>query len=321
MRRIERILCPTDLSEESQHAIDHALALARWFGASITALHVHGAHVVSGRGVPVVERAIDGHERQELERQVLASFGTPDQPPQKAVRSDVASTKADGGPHAAPKIEVAIALGGPASRIVSCASELGADLIVMGTHGAGGFERLMLGSVTEKVLRAAPCPVLTVPPKARATSTLPFKRILCALDFSDSSLAGAELAFSLAEESGGSLTLAHVVEWPWEEPPAPALEELPAPQAAALSAYRSHVETIARNRLDSFLPQASRVRASTKVVHGKSHAQILCLAAEEGADLIVMGVHGRSAADLMFFGSTTNQVVRSATCPVLTWRR
>ena len=191
----------------------------------------------------------------------------------------------------------------------------------MGTHGAGGFEHLVLGSVTEKVLRKASCPVLTVPPHAQTTSTLPFRRLICGVDFSDSSVAALDLACSLAEESDASLTVVHVIEWPWAEPPAPVFQELPPEQAAPLAEYRRYRETSATNRLKGLVPDSLRDRrADTQIVHGKSYVEILRLAAERGADLIVMGVHGRHAADLMLFGSTTNQVVRRATCPVLTWR-
>ena len=85
---------------------------------------------------------------------------------------------------------------------------------MIGTHGAGGFEHLVLGSAAEKVLRKATCPVLTVPPHARATSKLPFKRILCPVDFSDSSRAALDFAFSLAQEGDAELTILHVFEWP-----------------------------------------------------------------------------------------------------------
>ena len=109
-----------------------------------------------------------------------------------------------------------------------------ADLIVMGTHGRGGFQHLVLGSVTERVLRRAVCPVLTVPPRAQSTSRLTFRRLLCAIDFSESSMAALRFALSLAQESEARLTMLHVLEWPWEEPPPPRLEELPVEQAAAL---------------------------------------------------------------------------------------
>jgi nucleotide-binding universal stress UspA family protein len=76
-----------------------------------------------------------------------------------------------------------VEVGNPAARILEHAASLPADLVVLGTHGRSGFERLMLGSVTEKVLRKAGCPVLTVPPPTAATSKLPFKQLLCPAGF------------------------------------------------------------------------------------------------------------------------------------------
>jgi nucleotide-binding universal stress UspA family protein len=213
-------------------------------------------------------------------------------------------------------------VGEPAREILECATSLGADLIVMGTHGLSGFEHLLLGSVTEKVLRKATSPVLTVPPRARATSSLPFKRVLCAVDFSDSSLHALTFALSMAEEADAAITVAHVLEWPWEEPPAPAFEALPVEQAFSLALYRREREDDAVARLAALIPEAAAnwCTPSTKIRHGKPYEQILALAGEENADLIVIGVRGRNAIDRAIFGSTANHVVRIATCPVLTLR-
>ena len=162
-----------------------------------------------------------------------------------------------------------------------------------------------------------------MPPHAQSTSTLPFRRLICAVDFSDSSLRAVDLAGSLAKESNALLTLLHVVEWPWHEPPAPEWRELPPEQSIALREFRRYTETSATERLKTLISEAApeRHETATCVVHGKSYVEILRVAAEERADLIVMGVRGRNAADMMIFGSTTNQVVRHATCPVVTLRQ
>jgi nucleotide-binding universal stress UspA family protein len=193
----------------------------------------------------------------------------------------------------------------------------------MGTHGASGFQRLLLGSVTERILRTAPCPVLTVPPRAHVTSRLPFARVLCAVDFSEWSISAVELAYSLAQQSAAALELLHVIEWPWEEPPPPVFADLPQQQAAALVEFRRYLTASATSRLESFVPAGTRDRCAvtTRISHGKPYVQILRVAADEDADLIVLGVHGRRPIDLAMFGSTTNQVVRRATCPVVTLRR
>jgi nucleotide-binding universal stress UspA family protein len=286
---ITRILCPTDFSEASAHAIDQAVVIAGYYKSRMTALHVLSPVVLS-------------IERTSLDRlhQETATF------------CEAATT-------AGIALDVLVEIGQPVSHILNRAVSLPADLVVMGTHGTSGFERLVLGSVAEKVLRKATCPVLTVPPRAQATSQLPFKRVLCAVDFSDSSLTALQYAISLAQESGAAVTLLHVLEWPWEEPPPPGVEDLPFEQGSALKEFRRYCETSAKARLESLVPDAvPPSRATTRLRSGKPYVQILDVAGEEHSDLVVIGVRGRNPLDIALFGSTANQVVRRATCPVLT---
>jgi nucleotide-binding universal stress UspA family protein len=302
--KITDVLYATDLSEASAHAAEWAIAVAGFYNASITALHVVSPILVSvpGLGTSIPGESIEETERERLRRDVAARFSqTLTHVNQPDVRIDV---------------------GEPTHRILERAAGLPADLIVMGTHGTSGFEHLVLGSVTEKVLRRACCPVLTVPPRAQATSRLPFRRLLCAIDFSHSSLGALELALSLAKQSDAALTLLHVLEWPWEEPPPPPVEALPIEQGVALAEFRRYCEQSAKKRLESLVPDSLRVsqRPVGRVRSGKSYVQILQTAAEEGTDLIVIGVHGRNPLDMALFGSTANQIVRRATCPVLTLR-
>ncbi len=302
-RQFTRILCPVDFSDASTHAVDHAIAIAGRYTAGLTLLHVRPPISARVPDLPQPDSPTPAPDMERVQEQLGGCLRT--------ARNAGISTDA------------LVDVGQPAAGILTRAVSLRADLIVMGTHGAGGFEHLLLGSITEKVLRRATCPVLTVPPRAHATSSLPFKRLLCAVDFSEWSLEALKLAVSIARESGAALTLLHVLEWPWEEPPTPAFDELPAEQASALIEYRRYAEKSARARLRSLVPDAARdrVTATSEVLHGKAYAGILRAAGEEHADLIVLGVHGRRAVDVMFLGSTTNQVVRRATCPVLTLRR
>ena len=300
---ITRILCPTDFSEESDHAIDLAVVLAGAYRARIAAGHVAATAVV-----PLEIGTPSGVSLEDAEIDALVAKTT--------ARFAAAS-------RAGLDLEVFVDRGAPADRILHRAAALPADLIVMGTHGSRGFERLVLGSVTERVLRQARCPVLTVPPHAHATSRVPFRRILCAIDFSEPSVAALEYGVSLALGADATMTLLHVLEWPWHEPPPPNFAELPAPQGAALAEYRRYREKMAASELDALVPMAAGLsgRPVTRLRHGKPYVQILDVAAEEAADLIVIGVHGRNPVDLMLLGSTANQIVRRATCPVLTLRR
>lgn len=298
MRDIRRILCPIDLSDVSRRLLDHTRILAGWYGARITVLHVCNPIVI-----PATDLAFAGampppiladEERENARQQVVEAIG-------RAGAADV---------------DVTIDSGHPARAIVACASALPADLIVIGTHGIGGFEHLVLGSVTEKVLRKAVCPVMTVPPSVQRTSTLPFKRLVCPVDFSEPSLAALELALSLAREGDAALTILHVFERAADDEPR-ANRSIVAPE------YVREVEADFTARLHALVPVnlGDSCRPNTRTAHGKPYQEILGLAAETGADLIVMGVHGRTALDQLLFGSTTNQVVRRATCPVLTLRR
>jgi CPA2 family monovalent cation:H+ antiporter-2 len=299
MREINRILCPVDLSDVSRDAINHAALLASWYKAKITALHVCNPLVVPETDFTVFgvgpRPALTDEEVKQAREQVLLCF--------KSAEPDV-------------DVEVLVDSGQVAHQILERAKSLPADVVVIGTHGAGGFERLVLGSVTEKVLRRATCPVLTVPPRAHTTAKLPFKRILCPLDFSKSSLAALDFALSLAQQGDAELTILHVFEWPAEGESLTTRPLLP-PE------YRRDREQEATAKLRELIPDSIRdwCRPTMRLAHGKAYREILGIATEQRSDLIVMGVHGHNPLDLMLFGSTTNQVVRRATCPVLTLRR
>jgi len=292
MRELGRILCPLDLSKTSDHVVQHAVQFGRWYRAPITALHICNPIVIPSTdftvvGAPTVPILTDD-DINEIRHKVQTRFDS-----------------AGAGP-----VDVIVESGHPAKRIVEIAGALPSGLIVMGTHGATGFQHLILGSVTEKVLRQAPCPVLTVPPRVRTAPSLPFTRILCPIDFSESARAALEFAVSLSQESSAPLTILYVLEWSSEE------------LSPFTAEYRHEVEQSAAVKLAE-LSAGFEQRASRpiiRVTRGKAYREILAAASEESSDLIVIGVHGRNPLDLMLFGSTTNQVVRRATCPVLTVR-
>jgi len=279
------ILCPVDFSEASAPAVQYAIALARIHHADITALHV-----------------CPSDDDVRLGTEVAALFAD-------------ATTRG-------LRVDVIVEQGVAAREILTQAAALPADVIVMGTHGASGFEHLMLGSVAEKVVRKATCPVFTVPPQAQFDADAPFKKLVCAVDFSEWSLAALEEACAIAEESRGSVTAVHVIEWPWHETPSADVEGTPPAQAAALLEYRRYQEAMARARLETTVGEVcrDRCRVDLRVAHGKAYSEVLCAAEREHADLVVVGVHGRNPLDVFFFGSTTHQVVRRAPCPVLTLR-
>ena len=293
---IERILCPIDFSDTSHHALAHAAAIARWYEARLSLLYVF----VSLPAVDVPPVILDEDDRARLTAQ-MREFAC-------SVSRDVS---VDYQVHEAGLVHDAIARHAGAAH---------ADLLVLGTHGRSGFQRLFLGSVTEKVMRTVNCPTLIVPPRApdiAPDAPVQFRRILCPTDFSYSSLAALEYAINMAEEADGQLKLLHVTEMP------AALTQEPFVTDAELSRIRETVVENARRRLEQLIPEEARAYCTvdTAVVEGRAYREILRQAAEKETDLIVMGVHGRGALDLLLFGSTTHHVIRAATCPVLIVRQ
>ena len=299
MLEIQRILCPIDFSDASRHALAHAVGIGQWYGARITALNV-GSPMMILLSPPVLFTEFSGEVLPgNTNRQAL----------EDRVRDWLSPARSAG-----LQTDIIVDEGNPAACILEHAASLPANLIVMGTHGRGGFDRLVLGSVAEKVLRKATCPVMTVPPPAVRTSKLPFAQLLCPVDFSDSSIAALRFAFSLAQESNARLTLLHVFEWPSDEASARRVLET--------SEFHRQWEVETRRQLEALMPDEVRnwCTPEPRLASGKAYQQILSLAASEHVDLIVMGVQGRNPLDLMLFGSTANQVVRQASCPVLTLR-
>ncbi len=294
MVEIRCILCPVDFSDTSRRAIEHAVAVAKWYGSKIVGLHVMSPPLLVGPPI------------------LLAGFADLAAPESGPAADRLLHEWLRPATEAGLQTEVLVQEGVAAVRILETAASLRADMIVMGTHGRGGFERFWLGSVAEKVLRKASCPVWTVPPPAVTPATFLFKRLLCPVDFSDSSLAALRYALSIAKESDAHLTLLYISDWPPENELL--IERLDTPE------LRAAVEEEARDRFAPLITDEVRTwcKPEVKVAFGKAYRQILEHADNEGSDLIVMGARGHHGLDRTVFGSTTNQVVRRARCPVLT---
>jgi len=293
MLPIRRILLPCDFSEFSRRALDHALTLARWYKAEITAINILPPVLTSADSLP--------HPVHEptLQEQLLAEL-----------RQFLEPAASAGIP-----VRTAILEGDAVGQILEQARYLPADLVIMGTHGRGGLRRWVLGSVTEKVLRTSPCPVLTIRPAETPVLPAALNRVLCPVDFSESSMSALQQALSIVQHAAGHLTVLHVIEG-YPEPLDLVGFDL------SIAELMRHLEQSARERLRQAVPEEARrwCQPEEVVTTGKAWQKILQIAQEQGANLIVIGVHGRDPADLMFFGSTTHHVVREAACPVLTIR-
>ncbi len=300
MSTIARILCPIDFSDFSRRALDYAATLARWYGASVAVLHVYPSPLTMTGPLapfaPVEPVSLPAADLDALGRQVAAF-----------VPSELRA-------HAA--IDAKAVEGDPAREILAAAES--ADLIVMGTHGRSGIERLVLGSVTETVLRKAPCSLLTIPLSAVAgAGAVPrlFHRIVAAVDFSEVSMVALGQAAALAAEADAHLTVVHVIEVPenlalWID------------RVDGIGHVRDWADA-AEHYMRGAIGHDTREYACVdqQVETGKAYREILRVAGERRADLIVIGAHGHGVIEQMFVGSTAQHVVRRAGCPVLIVRQ
>jgi nucleotide-binding universal stress UspA family protein len=289
---LKKILFPTDFSEPSQAALPFAVAMAREFGATIHALHVLAPDpCVYGCAAPeTVAVAIEAQEdAAEVEMQRVV--GQIENVPHHAV-----VVRAMG---VWPALEQAIA-------------DFDADLIVVGTHGRTGVQKLVLGSVAEEIFRHSPIPVLTIGPWARkgAHNAAKFHRVLFATNFSPEANAAALYAISLAEEHEARLTVLNVIH-----------ERV---QETRNTRIESSVANV-MHELHEIVPQDAELwcRPEAVVEYGDPAARILEVAKQRDADLIVLGVRdaaGRMGAATHLERATAHKVVAHASCPVLTVR-
>ena len=301
MAHIQHILCPVDFSEFSRHAFDRAVAVARSYRADVTVLHV----LPVPSAVPAFPYGPEGpgpfgFEAVDRDRTLaeLSRFLAVEQPIGVPLHYVTAES---------PSVQ---------KEVLLQTSRLSADLVVMGTHGRSGFNRVLLGSVAEKTLRTSAVPVLVVPPRLPDVAPLgrdPFRRIVCAVDFSEDSARALRYAASLTQHACGRLTLLHSVE------PVPVAYDPLGGVGFDIAGYEQALEVSARTQLQKLLqPVAPAGDTECIATTGKAYREILRVANERQADLIVLGVHGRNAFDRLVFGSTTEHIVRRATCPVLT---
>jgi nucleotide-binding universal stress UspA family protein len=289
MITMKRILCPTDFSPLSRRALGQAVALARWYDAEITLLHVSPLSVTAAQVPYIPPPRLAPEARAHLIRE-LTAFAD--------------SARAESVP-----IRIAIAEGNAATEILEELRATDYDVVVMGTHGRRGLACWVVGSVTETVLRHSPCPVLTVGFGSVGPPTPRLGTILCPVDFSPSSEGTAHAAGVLASEREVRLVLMHAIDRA-SGPPSPV------PPGFDRAAYRFEAERAMRRRLARLRPAGYADSVEEVAAWGPADREILRVAREWGVGLIVMGAHGGSL-DSALFGSVAHKVVRRAPCPVL----
>lgn len=212
---------------------------------------------------------------------------------------------------AAQGVEVAAEVSSmfPVEAILATAEKIGAGLIVMGTRGHTGLKHLALGSVAERTVRLAPCPVLTV--KEGDTGALP-RRVLVATDFSGPGDHARDVGVALAKQLGAEVHLVHAFEAPFVTTTRYGI--------AIPTDLTPLVRAAARTKLDAAVAElASReVAVSGHLLEAPAAPAIARAAAELGAGLVVVGTHGYSGLRHVLLGSVAERTLRLAPCAVLT---
>jgi nucleotide-binding universal stress UspA family protein len=292
-RRLERILVATDFSASAEGAIDWAVEVARPHGARLLLVHaLPSPDVVSAEGIELPAAVYEADRKRSEEElaeraRKLRDAGTP--------------------------VEGRIVVGTPAQAILEVAEATGADLVVAGTRGQTGLQRVFLGSTAAQVVRHASCPVLTVHPE-HAHRHRPIRHILVPTDYSDD----ADLALHAAARLLGPVSenaravLLHVyrlhpaVVYPWTPPPA--------------AHRRGELAHEAQRHLEKLAAPIRALGFDVQIVAQEGHpAEVIDAEARRvDADLIAMGTHGRSGLKRLYLGSVAERVLPSAPCPVLT---
>ncbi len=196
------------------------------------------------------------------------------------------------------------------------AEEIGADLLVVGTHGRTGLDHVLVGSTAERVVRIAPCPVLAVKADkdaAQAASVPTIKRIVVPIDLSTCSLDALEYAVQFARPLGASITILHAM-----EPVAYGLD-FSLTHAKEWKEQRAYLEK--RLTVLTACLTALGIQTDHALKPGLPADSITSYVTGQGYDLMIMGTHGRRGLSHVLVGSIAGAMLRHAPCPVLTVRR
>ncbi|HMB94382.1 MAG TPA: universal stress protein [Rhodothermales bacterium] len=291
MVSVKKILFPTDFSICAERAFGHAAYLADQYGAEVHLLHVIETYGTDAS--PLIEDTVISEE--DIAEQLHVATGVARQTP------------TDEGVHI---IQVQRHGASPSAVILDYAQEQDMDLIVMGTQGRRGVDRLLAGSVAEEVVRLSPCPVFTVRTGKDPVPRRAVRTILVPIDLSEHSRAALRYARDLAASYEAHLEVVHVIE-----------EEV-MPVVYGLDAVAPPTEQVHRQAAEALhnliAEEVGAEQVATTITVGHPAAEVLAYAKAHEVDLIVIATHGRTGLKHFLMGSVAEKVVRMAPCPVFT---
>jgi nucleotide-binding universal stress UspA family protein len=299
MYPFRNILFPTDFTSHARAALKYAAAFARQGGGRVLLFSVQSANVPANL-LTLPERVFEDEQNHWLLQ----------------VRSEVRNLLAD------PlfdgiEVEPVIVEGEPAPEIAKAVRRYDIDLVTVVTHGRKGLSRALWGSTAEEIIAEAPCPVLTIRPPQHDfvehkgdRSEVRLNRVMLATNFRPSSAAATQVATQLASQANAELHAVYVI--------GDYLDQIsvmfPEGGLNAISRLRNYVQ----ERMTQ-LSRGDGARAVAHIAEGRPYAEIVRLATETDADLIVIGtnVHASLFGGTPVLGSEIERVVRNAPCPVL----
>jgi nucleotide-binding universal stress UspA family protein len=297
MTSFRHVVTAVDLAGRSPSALAFGATIARTCGARLSVLHVHPYSLPDGTEAPLLPLALPlgADERAHIESDLAARV----EPARPGI----------------PEVDLVVREGDAAREIVAYAAASDADLIVVGTHARRGLDRLVLGSIAERVARKASASVLAVREFGEGeTVALPtLLHLLCTIDRMEDPPA-ISIAAALARATGGRLTVLHVIDGHGHAPWPLSRSELDHARAAlAESAHLDLARLLARH-VD---PGQS---VDTLVTFGTPRTEISRITRERAVDLVVLGAPAPRRIGAGLFPSTLEHVLRTSACPTLVAR-
>jgi len=291
----KKILCATDFSDFSNLTVSYGVALAKEFEASLIICHIIDLSSVAIYGEFQLDPIGQQNRIMEDASAQLEKL-TGDQP---------------------VAWESLITVGKPADEISRAVEEKAIDLVITATRGRSGFKRLILGSVTERLMRTITCPLLVVRSPEREFVNIPqpeikLNKILVGCDFSPDSDQAFEHGVSLAQEFQAELHLAHVIEPPVQP-------NLLVETVTVTGEVPQNQQNLLIQKLKDMVPAEADnwCTPQTSILEGQPYEELVKYADTRDIDIIVLGVRGHGLVKTLFLGSTTDRVIRNSPCPVL----
>ena len=296
--KLNKIICATDFSDLSNHAVFYGASLAQEYKAKLYLCHVIdlSSATMYGEATYAFESQLTHMEDYARKRMMRVME-----------KYDV-------------EWEPLVTIGSASDEITRLAQENEVDLAITATRGRSGIKRLVLGSVTEHVMRSLPCPLLTVhsadtDPALTRDLEIKFDRILVGCDFSSDSNLALEYGLGIAQENQSDLYIVHVLE-------SPHYKDLPKSVMGAREQIRKSLHKKLKDQLEALVPEEAYnwCKPKTRLLSGVAHEELVKFADIQDIDLVIMGVRGHSLVESMFVGATTERVMRKVGCAVMSVR-